>query len=162
MLSSLLQKNCFLALLYDQVFISSHILKNVYQVFWFELCQKGSSPICDHELHHLFSPIHQDQYWMGIDLWTYQISLGELVWTNVMDVNGLGLTLCISVKSCKFIWCFVKQCKCTCKNKYNYIILCVYKTCDFYLMRGNFIIFYDRPTKWLIVKKKTIKTYSHN
>jgi hypothetical protein len=42
------------------------------------------------------------------------------VYTNIVDVNGLGLTFHVSVKLCKFILCHVNQCKC--KNEYIYII----------------------------------------
>jgi len=54
-------------------------------------------------------------YWHKADM----ASQGHisLVGSSVVRVNGLGLTLHVSVseKSCKFIFCFVKQCKC--KNK---------------------------------------------
>jgi hypothetical protein len=45
------------------------------------------------------------------------------VQTSVVHVNGLGLTLHVSVnvKPRKFISCRVKQCKC--KNKFIYIFL---------------------------------------
>ncbi len=65
---------------------------------------------------------------------------------------------CVSVKPCKLILCCVKQCKC--KPKYIYIILCgsikkckckkytylydftwLCKKCDFYLRRGDVIMF---------------------
>ncbi len=39
-----------------------------------------------------------------------------LVSTIVVGVNGLGLTLCVSVKPCKFIVCHVKQYKHKCKK----------------------------------------------
>ncbi len=99
-----------------------------------------------------------------------------MVCTNVVHVNGLGLTLHINpimkfiyacykrnyliaiyvhvsvehetcnynCKSGKCILCHVKQCKCKCKNKYIYRILNVKKCkkCDFYLSRGDFVIFW--------------------
>jgi hypothetical protein len=42
--------------------------------------------------------------------------------TSVVCVNDLGLTLCVSMKLCKFILYRVKECKC--KNKYIYTLLC--------------------------------------
>jgi hypothetical protein len=51
---------------------------------------------------------------------------------------------CVSVKSCKFILCRVKQCK----------------NCDFYLGMGGFHnVFSNRPTKWPIAKNEIIKTF---
>jgi hypothetical protein len=44
-----------------------------------------------------------------------------MVLTSVVCVNGLGLTLRVSVNSImKFIY---TPCKCKCKNKYIYMIL---------------------------------------
>jgi hypothetical protein len=52
---------------------------------------------------------------------------------HVVLVNGLGLTLHVSVKLCKFILYCVKQCKYTCKNKYIYTILHGYvKQCIYF------------------------------
>jgi hypothetical protein len=60
------------------------------------------------------------------------------VQTNVVLVNGWGLTLGVSVEhdmcSCKFILCHVKQCKC----KYIYMILHDHKKYNFYLRKGEF------------------------
>jgi hypothetical protein len=44
-----------------------------------------------------------------------------MVCTNVVHVNGLGLTLHVSVNPIKkFIY---TPCECKCKNKYTYMVL---------------------------------------
>jgi hypothetical protein len=87
---------------------------------------------------------------------------GARSFTGVVRVNGLGLTLPVSVnpimkfiytsckciifiyihinvKSCKFILCRVKQCKC--KNKYIYVALCgsISKSIYIYMILHDYV-----------------------
>jgi hypothetical protein len=86
-------------------------------------------------------------------------SQGSRKGTFVVRVNGLGLTLRVNVNPIMKFICIM----CKCRNKYIYIILCdplkkckniyIYmilhdyvniqkcKKCDFYLRRGDFIMF---------------------
>ncbi len=78
----------------------------------------------------------------------------------------LGIYQCCACK-----W-FGTSTPCKCKNKYIDIVLrgpikqCKYMTmCDFYLKRGDFIMFLKISLgKWPIAKKKKkiIKMYTHN
>ncbi len=63
-----------------------------------------------------------------------------------VSVVEMQNTKSVTVKLCKFISCYVKQCK----------------KCDFYSRRGDFIMFWKISQLNGPLQKKTIKIYTHD